>query len=239
MIERLLDIVWPRVCEVCGRPVDRPGRYLCSECLMQLPMLPPTGTCRVCGRAACGLDRDYLCEDCRGPERPAFERSAAALKYEGLSRRLIHRYKFRGRLELVPDFADFLEAAVMLRLDRTAIDLILPVPTTRWRRWDRGYNQTEYLARALARRLDRRCAPALLKRIGAPAPQRDLDERERRENVKGTFAVRHPELIRGRTILVVDDVMTTGSTLSECARMLKAAGAARVWAAAVARTMRD
>ena len=206
---------------------------------MRMPFLPPAGGCRVCGRVATGLDREYLCEDCRGRDRPAFDRAASALRYEGPVRTLVHLYKFRAHLELVPDLVDFLEAALITRLDGAAVDLVLPVPTTRWRRWDRGYNQTVYLARGLARRLDRRCDCRLLVRTASSRAQSRLREQSRRENVKGAFAVRRPELVCGRTALVVDDVLTTGSTLSECARVLKEAGASRVWCVTVARTIRE
>ena len=148
-------------------------------------------------------------------------------------------FKFNRRLWLRDDFVDWLEAALRARFDGAAVDLVLPMPTTLFHRADRGYSQCAYLAKPLARRIDRLYRPDILRRTGHPRRQSDLREEERRENAKDTFAVRHPELVRGRTVLVVDDVMTTGATLSECARSLKDAGVWRVWCLTLARSIRS
>lgn len=225
---------------MCGRPSDRPGRHVCADCLNRIPFLPQTGCCRVCGRAVAGQGAEFLCEDCRRPStRPAFDRAASAASYEDAVREMVHSYKFRQHLWLRSDFADWMEAALAARFDVAQIDAVMPVPSTLSRRINRGCNQSEYLAAELARRFDRVHLPRALRRVGSPKRQAGLSEEERRENAKGTFAVRRPELVRGRTLLVVDDVMTTSSTLSECARVLKEAGAWRVWCAALARSVRD
>ena len=219
--------------------MDRPGRYLCTGCLNRIPFVAQDGVCSVCGRAVEGLSGEYLCEDCARPKtRPAFDRAASAFRFEGAAREMLLGYKFNRRLWLRDDFTDWLEAAVRARFDAAAVDAVLPMPLTRFHRLDRGYNQSACLAAALAKRLDRRFDGGVLGRIGRPRRQAELSEEERRENVKGTIAVRRPERVRGRTVLVIDDVMTTGSTLSECARVLKAAGAARVWCATLARSLR-
>ena len=238
MLGKLLDIVWPRTCEVCGRKVDRPGRYVCTDCLMRLPFLPTTGCCRRCGRDVPGLDREFLCEDCRR-YRPHFDRVASALRFEGEARQMMLDFKFNRHLWLRNDFVDYLEGVALARFKVEAIDLVLPMPATRWHRLDRGFNPCDYLARALAKRLDRPFAAHVMRRVGSPKRQGRLSEEERRENVKGTFAVRKPDLVRGRTVLVLDDIMTTGSTLSECAKTLKEAAAAKVWCVSLCHTRRD
>lgn len=232
MIGRLFDFFWPRDCEVCGRPADRPGRHVCSDCLMRLPFIPTDGCCRRCGCDVHRLDGEFLCEDCR-VHRPAFDRSASAVRFEGEARKMLLDFKFNRHLWLKDDFADWLEATARARFRTGEIDIVLPVPLKFRRRLDRGYNQCDYLAAALARRLDRPVAKNVLKRVGKPARQSSLSEDERRENAKGTFAVRREEPVRGKTVLVVDDVMTTGSSLSECAKVLKTAGARRVWCIAL------
>lgn len=235
----ILDCIWPRRCEVCERPVDRPGRCLCTECLNRIPFVPTDGVCAVCGRAVEGLEGEYLCEDCsRRATRPAFDRAVSAFRFEGKAREMLLDYKFNRHLWLRDDFTDFLEAAVRARFDVAQVDVVIPMPVTLFHRLDRGYNQSAYLAEALAKRLDRRADGRILKRRGSPKRQAGLDEADRRENVKGTVAVRRPDRIRGRTVLLVDDVMTTGSTLSECAEALKASGASRVWCATLTRSIR-
>ena len=237
MIARLLDFLWPRTCEACARPVDRPGRYFCADCLNRVPFLPTAGACAVCGRAAEGNLHEFLCDDCAAA-RPAFDRAASAVRFEGAMRQMILGYKFNRHLWLLEDFVDFLDAAVRARFDTAAVDVVLPMPTTAFHRLDRGYNPCVYLARRLAKRLDRRCDERVLARQGSPRRQSDLPADERRANVEGTFAVRRAPWVRGRTVLVVDDILTTGATLSAAATALKAAGAARVWAATLARSVR-
>lgn len=236
---RILDSIWPRRCEACQRPVDRPGRHLCTECLNRIPFVPTDGLCRVCGRSVDDLHGGYLCEDCsRTAAAPAFDRAGSAFRFEGTARRMLLDYKFNRHLWLRDDFTDWLEAAVRARFDPAAIDVVVPMPVTVFHRIDRGYNQSAYLAEALSKRIDRCFEGRVLKRTGHPRRQAELTEDERRENAKGTFAVRAPALVRGRTVLVVDDVMTTGSTLSAAAEALKSAGARRVWCVTLARSIR-
>lgn len=206
---------------------------------MRIPFVPQTGCCAVCGRSVAGLEGEYLCEDCSGASRPHFDRAASAFRFEGKAREILLGFKFNRRLWLRDDFVDWLEAALRARFDDAAVDLVLPMPTTLFHRADRGYSQCAYLAKPLARRIDRLYRADILRRTGHPRRQSDLTEEERRENAKGTFAVRHPEFVRGRTVLVVDDVMTTGATLSECARSLKDAGVWRVWCLTLARSIRS
>jgi len=204
---------------------------------MRLPFLPTTGCCRKCGRAAPGLDREFLCEDCR-THRPLFDRVASTMRFEGEARQMMLDYKFNRHLWLTGDLTDFLEGCARARFKVEEIDLVLPMPTTLWHRADRGYNQCDYLAKALARRLGKPCDGLTLTRIGKPQRQGGLSEEDRRENVKGTFGVRRPRRIEGRTVLVVDDIMTTGSTLAETAKTLKQFGVKKVWAVTLCRSLR-
>ena len=184
-----------------------------------------------------GLDREFVCEDCR-THAPAFDRVASALRFENEARQMMLDFKFRRHLWLRDDFTDFLEGIARARFKVGEIDLVLPMPSTLPHRLDRGFNQCDYLAKALAKRLEKPFEKRVLKRVGSPERQSRLSEDERRENVKGTFSVRRPDLVKDLTVLVVDDIMTTGSTLSECARALKAAGAVRVWCVTLCRSIR-
>jgi len=151
---------------------------------------------------------------------------------------MLNDFKFRNHHWLRNDLVDWLEAVTRTRFKVNEIDLVLPMPATLLHRLDRGYNQCDILGRALAKRLEKPYQGRGLRRTGHPKRQGGLTEEERRTNVIGTFAVRRPEAVGGKTVLVVDDIMTTGSTLSACAAELKAAGAARVWCVTVARSLR-
>ena len=234
----LLDAIWPRTCEFCGRPVDRPARYVCSDCLNRLPFTPTDGCCRRCGRAAEKLDGEFLCDDCRR-YRPSFDRAASALAFDGDAREAMNAFKFRNSLWLRNDLVDWTEAVARVRFKVEEIDVVLPMPSTFLHRFTRGYNQCAYLAKALAKRLGKPYRGFALRRKGSPERQGGLPEEARRTNVIGTFAIRTPAAVRGKTVLVVDDIMTTGSTLSECAAELKSAGASRVWCVTLARSHRS
>lgn len=195
------------------------------------------GCCRRCGRDAYGLDGEYLCEDCR-TYKPSFDRAASAVYFDGDAREMINAFKFRNHYWLRDDFVDMIEAAVNAHFHVAKIDVILPMPVTLYRRLDRGFNQCAILAKSLAKRLKRKYVNNALGRTGSPRRQGGLDEKERRENVIGTFVVNKPSVVKDHTVLLVDDIMTTGSTLSECAATVKRAGAERVWAITLAHSIR-
>lgn len=214
LYRRALDLLWPRNCEICGRPVDRESRYVCSDCLNRIPFVRPE-------------DGMYDIDD-----------AAGAVRFECETREMINGYKFRGRIWLRDDFVDWMEAAARAKFDVAAIDAVVAIPATLGRWLNRGYNPSAVLAESLAKRIDRAFLGRALARVGRPKRQSSLSEEDRAANVKGTFLVRRPELVRGRTVLLVDDIMTTGATLSECSKTLSAAGAWRVWCLALARSVR-
>ena len=200
--------------------------------------MPSDGLCRRCGRPASGLDGEFLCEECR-ERRPCFDRAASVFRFENDARDLVNAFKFRGCVHLRADFADLLEGLARVRFRLAEAACVVPMPSTVRHRWLRGYNQCGILARALAKRIGLPCR-ALLRRTGSPARQGGLSEEDRRKNVVGTFAATgRAAAFSGRTVLVVDDIMTTGSTLSEAAKTLKAAGVGKVWALTLARTLRE
>ena len=236
---KLADLIWPRVCAVesCNHASDRDGRHICSHCLATLPFHEGGGSCKVCGGLITAETRhDFICETCQA-EPPAYEFARSAVLYGEPVAQLIQDFKFRKAIWLCEDLVDLLEGAVRAKLDFPAIDVVVPVPLHPIRERQRGYNQSALLAIALARRLNRRVDCRSLLRIHDTEHQARLSGDARKSNLKGAFSVKSPEWIRGRTILLVDDVMTTGSTLSHCARPLLKAGASRVWCATVTRAV--
>lgn len=205
---------------------------------MRIPFLSQEGCCRICGRVVEGAKGGFVCDECM-EYKPLFDAAIGAVDFEAEARELVLKYKSCEAVWLKDDFADWLEAAARARFDVNLIDAVVPMPVTVFHRLDRGYNQCDYLARALSGRIGRICLEGAVARCGHPRRQAGLSEDERRENVIGTFRVKLPESVRGRTLLLVDDVMATGSTLSECAKELKRAGAWRVWCVSLARSLRQ
>lgn len=239
-MDAAVDLVWPRRCAVegCGRVVDRPGRHVCSSCFSSLPYHDRRG-CRVCGAVpAADEPNDFTCADCL-EDPPGYDICRSAIRHEFSGRQLVLDLKFRRWTWLREDLVDLLEGAARAKLDVSAVDVVVPVPLHRWRRFARRFNQAALLAEGLAERIGRCCLPGALKRTRDTGHQSRLGGKARRENVKGAFEVRMPERLRGRTVLLVDDVSTTGATLSACALAMKKAGAARVWCLTVSRSVRE
>lgn len=233
---RLGDLAFPRLCPLCGEVSDRRGRMVCWACFTRLPLhAAGSALCRICGAVPEGeVDGDFLCDVCRR-ERPAFDLARTAAPFRGGIRTMLHDFKYRGATWLRADLTDWLEGAFRAHLDAAPIDWVLPVPLHASRMRHRGYNQAALLASALARRFGLPTRGDVLRRNRPTPTQTRLSAGARRANVLHVFTVEQPAWVRGRTILVVDDVMTTGATLDEVARSLKRAGAWRVWALAVAR----
>ena len=199
-----------------------------------LDMLYPRGlTCACCGREAI-VDEDMLCEDCAGgTERfvsaPLIENVAgytAGLNYNDVSGGMVKQLKYGGKTYLAPVLAG------LVRVPKSwEIDAVTPVPLHPNRLRERGFNQSELIARELCKRYGFELAPHLLERTSDTASQAGLSGAARRRNLKGAF--RASEECRGLTVLLVDDVRTTGSTLSACASALLGAGCKRVYAATV------
>jgi ComF family protein len=213
---------------------------VCDECLAEIRPVRAS-LCLVCGERlapAQVLMGDGHCVNCRKLE-PEFSRAVSYGEYEGSLRGLIHLLKYEGVVPAAPVLGELLADAISELLpDCGNSAVIVPVPLHANKRRARGFNQAERLARYAVKYLPRKLelAPQVLVRQRATDSQVGLTREQRLENLRGAFHVERPALIRGRKVIVVDDVMTTGTTVSECARVLKHAGAERVWAATVART---
>jgi ComF family protein len=213
-------------------------------------MLPITGSvCTLCGErlyssfVIAGADGEIRCGLCRRVE-PVFARASAYGSYESGLRELIHLLKYGGVRPAANVLGRMLaEAIAALDPDLPAESIaVIPVPLHRSKRRLRGFNQAELIARAAIKINPSRdrfhLCVGVLERTRDTASQVSLTNHQRRENLRGAFAVTHPEAIKGREALVVDDVYTTGATVSECARVLRRAGATKVWVATVARTLK-
>jgi ComF family protein len=183
---------------------------------------------------------DGRCQGCRDFD-PEFDRAVSFGEYAGALRGLIHLLKYDKVLPAAPVLGGLLAKAIgELQGREDSVPLIVPVPLHVSKRGERGFNQAELIVRAAVKRLPQRLelAAGLLKRQRPTHSQVGLTREERVANIRDAFRVTAPGRVHGRTVIVVDDVMTTGTTVSECARVLKKAGAERVWAATVARALK-
>lgn len=210
---------------------------VCDECIGRVTPLAPRSQCGQCGlpfENEAPLHGSGLCGLCRrGSTEFDWGRGYGA--YEGVLRHLIHLLKYAGMQPLAGPLGARL-ATLLPQAGR--VDLIVPVPLDRRRRWNRGFNQSEVLAAELSRISGLPLDAAALQRHRATETQTGLTHRQRRLNVQGAFRVRRPRAIAGKHIALVDDVITTGATAAACARVLKACGAERVVVLALARARR-
>jgi len=230
-----LDWVYPRTCPGCGEVSDRERRYWCWNCFQKIETFPLHGGCELCGQRVEGsVTHSFVCGACQS-DRPHFDRARAAADFSGTLREQILAFKYTHALWMRQDLCDMLDGAVNAFFQPAVVDVVMPVPLHPLRQRERTYNQSALLAEALARRMDRRLDTRSLARVRETSTQTKLDAVHRRANVAGAFQVKRPEWVAQRCVLLVDDVMTTGATLDECARVLKKAGARTVWAATLAR----
>lgn len=225
--QRLLDLLYPPRCAGCGSG----GAWYCAACRDRtLPVPPPL--CPRCGQTVAGDD----CRSC-ATSPPVATALRAATPFEGPVRQAIHRLKYSNLTAVAPTLAGLLRRAYAEA--GWAADLVAPVPLHPARQRRRGYNQAERLARPLAVALALPMMSGCLRRVRATADQIGLDAGGRSANVAGAFAVARPASVAGRTVLIVDDVATTGCTLDACGRALLDAGATAVYALVLARRSLD
>jgi ComF family protein len=213
---------------------------VCDECLAEIHAVRAP-QCVLCGDrliSAQLLMGDGLCVHCR-EQAPEFDRAVSYGEYDGDLRGLIHLLKYESVLPAAVPLGRMLAEAIVELLPgcRQEVPLIVAVPLHKNRRHSRGFNQSELIARAALKHLPERLEllAGVLVRQRETVSQVGLSREERMANVHGAFRVSDAGRIRNRSVIVVDDVMTTGTTLSECARTLRQAGAKQVWAATVAR----
>lgn len=213
---------------------EEPG-CLCWDCQTRVHSVQ-VPFCDRCGDPVEGLVTDiFECAWCR-KTAPAFDWARSAVRYDGVARQLLRRLKYNAGLWVVDTLAEWLLALWRnCPPDIQVADWITPVPLYTRRRRERGYNQSALLASRLSRRVGIPFRDGLLRRNRSTVSQTRLTAAQRLHNVRGVFSVPWPRRARGARIVLVDDVMTTGATVNECARMLRAAGAAAVMVLTVAR----
>lgn len=226
--EDLFSLLFPDVCPFCGRVLDkRASELICERCRFKLPHIYEP-RCKKCGKPVEKEEQEY-CMDCE-QHKHYFERGFAVWEHQGAVARAIYQFKYHNRRIYSRPFAREMAKSYESYIYQWNIDLIVPIPISRKRRRKRGYNQAVLLARELRNitgiPYDEKC----MIRIKDTVAQKKLDVRGRRANLRNVFEWKGEEhLIKGKNILLVDDIYTTGSTIDETSRILKKIGAKNVY----------
>lgn len=230
LLNGLSELVFPSniYCICCGRPINDNLPYsLCGSCVRILQWANRE-TCGKCGKPLTEITGSGLCRDCSEWPRE-FEKGFTCAGYGRMEREIIHRFKYRDKAYYGEKLAELMYERISPEQLENVI--IVPVPMYKDKENRRGYNQAAVLAKNLSKRMGARYAADILIRKADTTPMSGLNAEERRNNIKGVFetAKGKDSLISGKTILLVDDVFTTGSTTGECSRTLLAAGADKVY----------
>lgn len=238
LLSNLLDIIYPPRCHVCmdfldNHPPDRGD--ICDECFSGFIKLTHP-FCSICGEPfKSTVEEDHLCERCLR-KRPYYDELRAPYLYEQKLMDAIHLIKYSGKSFIIKSLGPLLGEFAKTGINITEDMIIMPVPLHRKKIKQRGFNQSALLAKSISPILGIEPDFFTLTRTRYTESQAGLSIEERRKNVKGAFEVRGNSNVKGKSIILVDDVATTGNTINECARILKKAKCERVLGLTLART---
>lgn len=235
----LFNIILPPRCAYCGKIIaDEHG--ICAKCFKKLHFISEP-YCKICGtpfenETEIATSSHFICPNCASKKRiTRFNRSAVI--YDDFSKKALLSFKFQDKTSLSKLFAKWLKISAHDILEQ-GIDVIIPVPLSYKRLIARKYNQAAVLASELSKLINVPVLPLTLIKTRHTKPQAKLKENLRAQNIKNAYSVKNSAQIKGKRVLLIDDIMTTGSTLNECARTLLKAGAKTVDTLTVARTLK-
>jgi ComF family protein len=227
----VLDFALPPRCAGCAEVIDQVGAF-CAPCWSGMEWLGQSG-CERCG-VPLEATEAATCGRCLA-DPPGLERMRAAVAYGDMPRSIAIRLKYGRKVALARTMARYMAS---LRGEWEEDALLIPVPLHRWRLWGRGFNQSALVAGVLGRSWGLKTVPHLLRRTRRTRPLKGMNHGQRKKTVAGAFAVTDREAVAGRTVVLIDDVLTSGSTAEACARALRRAGARRVELICWARVVR-
>jgi ComF family protein len=229
----ITGVLFPVTCAWCGKDLPRGDYYrLCDACFGEILQIEGL-QCKKCGLPL--PDGGAHCFDCRTGAKAYFECIRSATKYEGVAKKLIHSFKYAGRDYLERPLGKLIVGLFVKQPFWKEVDCVVEVPMHWLKKYLRGYNQAELLARRLSEATGVAHVSGKLVRQRMTRSQFKLSRDERKKNVDDSFAVNDRSIFKGKTVLLVDDVCTTAATINQCARALRKAGALKVYALTVAR----
>lgn len=235
-LHSLVDIFYPVKCRFCSQKLNSSyihDGFVCEQCWRKMVILRPP-YCRICGHPF-GDGEGIDCFACKALQNIHFDLARGIALYDKRMRKVIHSLKYEYHTEYISPLSRMVLDYFDTSNDYPALDAIVPVPLHPRRLRDREFNQSEVLFQPLSVRLNVPLINNVLYRTRYNIPQVGLNSEERMKNVEGLFAAQNKTLIAGKTILIVDDVMTTGATINACSKVLKDAGATAVYALCMTR----
>ena len=227
----LIDFALPPRCAGCGDVIDEAGSF-CASCWSKLEWLG-NGGCQQCGLPLAGTEID-MCGRCLA-DPPRLDRIRAAVTYDDMSRSIAIRLKYGRKVALARTMARYMAPLINEGSDEA---ILVPVPLHRWRLWGRGFNQSCLVARELGKAWDLQVSLDSIRRVRRTRPLKGLNHNQRRKAVAGAFRHCGGNQVKDRTVILIDDVLTSGSTAEACAKALRKAGARRVELICWARVVR-
>ena len=225
LLNRALDLIYPRRCPVCDEAVDIPGRLICTEC--EGTFIQISGPyCLKCGRPIQDDSRE-LCEGCR-THMHEFTRGRAAFVYDDGLKESIYRFKYGGRREYADYYAGRMDELLGTWIRSLRPDAFIPIPVHKSRLRERGYNQAGLLAEGLSKLTGIPTCNEVLIRSGKTAVQKDLGASERQNNLKKALKI-GSDVVKLKNIVLIDDIYTTGSTMNAAASCLRIAGVENIY----------
>lgn len=223
----VLGMFYPARCAVCDHVLPDGTRGVCDRCVTSLEYVREPKCCR-CGKPL-ETESEY-CQDCQG-KKVSFQYGYALFVYDSMLQESIARFKYHGRKEYAVFYAQAMNNTYGNWIDSVKPDVLVPVPVHQNRLKKRGYNQAALLARELGRLTNIPVAEHLLIRKKDTLPQKELSERERKQNLQDAFALgeRQELNLLQECVIIIDDIYTTGATLEECSRVLKQVGIQRIY----------
>jgi ComF family protein len=228
----------PPQCPCCERFSEEGKQGFCSNCLSQIRWIEPP-FCSICGIPF--ISREVETHPCGAcvTHRKYFTIARALGAFEGSLQEAIHRWKYEGKTYLTPFFADWMAEGLNRHWEPGSLDLLIPVPLHTRRLRERGFNQALLLVRELSRRTGIPYRKSILQKKKSTIPQVNLSGVEREKELRGTFHVIGKEELSGLSVLLIDDVYTTGATVNECSKVLLRGGAKRVDVLTLAHVLRS
>lgn len=221
MIKEILNVIYPNTCASCGK-FTKSTFFICDECMSKLDVID-VPTCRKCGLPKDDCDCNRFHYRFKGVVSPFF--------YEDIAKNTMRGFKFRGYRVAGEFFAKYMVQFIKKRFDNIDFDAVVEVPMKTISRLERGYNQSEVLAKLVAKQLKVKHYRKAFIKIKNVKTQHDLNMEQRFGNIRGAFKLKNKNLFKDKTILLIDDIKTTGATLDECTRMLLLSGAKEVYCA--------